>query len=180
VTGISDSTTIEDLAALVSEALTRAGITAVLSGGGAVQIYTSGLYVSRDLDFVSSAGVREISAAVRPLGFERTSGRHFVHAKCPFTLEFPPWPLAVGRQLLQEWSERRVAHGVIQMLSPTQCLMDRLAAFYFWKDRQALDQAVAVARTHDVDRHEVQRWSESEGRLAEFREFVRALERHDN
>ena len=80
-----------------------------------VDLLANPLLLSRDLDFVSSAGVREISAAVRPLGFERTSGRHFVHAKCPFTLEFPPWPLAVGRQLLQEWSERRVAHGVIQI-----------------------------------------------------------------
>jgi hypothetical protein len=37
VTVISDATTIEEIAALVSEALSRAGITAVLSGGGAVQ-----------------------------------------------------------------------------------------------------------------------------------------------
>ena len=71
--------------------------------GGAVQIYTSGMYVSRDLDFVSPASVRELSAAVRALGFERTGGRHFVHPECRFTLEFPPWPLAVGSQLVREW-----------------------------------------------------------------------------
>jgi hypothetical protein len=112
---------------------------------------------------------------VRPLGFERTSGRHFVHAECPFTLEFPPWPLAVGRQLVPEWSERRVAYGVIQMLSPTQCVMDRLAAFYFWRDRQALDQAVAVAQGHQVDLDEVRRWSEAEDRRTEFDEFLRLL-----
>ena len=98
MTGISDATTIEELAALVSGALSRAGITAVLSGGGAVQIYTSGLYVSRDLDFVSSATVRELAEALRPLGFERTGGRHFVHTECPFTLEFPPWPLALTKR----------------------------------------------------------------------------------
>jgi hypothetical protein len=34
---------------VVSDALTSAGITAALSGGAAVQIYTSGLYESRDL-----------------------------------------------------------------------------------------------------------------------------------
>ena len=69
-----------------------------------------------------------------------------------------------------------MTYGVIQMLSPTQCVMDRLAAYYFWKDRQALDQAVAVARKHGADQVEIQRWSESEGRLAEFREFLRALQ----
>jgi hypothetical protein len=176
VTGISDATTIEELAALVSGALSRAGITAVLSGGGAVQIYTSGLYVSRDLDFVSPATVRELAEALRPLGFERTGGRHFVHTECPFTLEFPPWPLAVGREVVQEWSQREVAYGVIEMLNPTQCVMDRLAAFYFWRDRQALDQAVAVARAHRVDQDQIRGWSEAEGRLEAFHEFVRSLE----
>ena len=148
---ISESTTIEEVAVLVSETLSEAGITAVLSGGGAVQIYSSGLYVSRDLDFVSPAPIREIAKAVRGLGFEATLGRHFVHPTCSFTLEFPPWPLALGSELVREWSGRRVAHGVIQMVSPTQCVMDRLAAFYFWKDRQALDQAIAVARAHPID-----------------------------
>ena len=80
---ISESTTIEEVAALVSESLSRAGITAVLSGGGAVQIYSNGLYVSRDLDFVSPAPVKEIARAVRALGFEPASGRHFVHPTCP-------------------------------------------------------------------------------------------------
>ena len=83
---ISESTTIEEVAALVSESLSRAGITAVLSGGGAVQIYSNGLYVSRDLDFVSPAPVKEIARAVRALGFEPASGRHFVRPTCPFTL----------------------------------------------------------------------------------------------
>ena len=47
--------TIEQVAAVVSDALTQAGITAVLSGGAAVQIYTSGIYESKDLDFVAGA-----------------------------------------------------------------------------------------------------------------------------
>jgi len=46
-------------------------------------------------------------------------------------------------------------------------------------NRQALDQAVAVARTHGADQVEIQRWSDSQGRLAEFREFVRALQQTD-
>ena len=117
---ISESTTIEEVAALVSESLSRARITAVLSGGGAVQIYSNGLYVSRDLDFVSPAPVKEIARVVKALGFEPASGRHFVHPTCPFTLEFPPWPLAVGHALIHEWAGRSVAHGVIQMVTATQ------------------------------------------------------------
>lgn len=44
---------IEEVAAMVSEALAAAGITAVPSGGAAVQIYPEALYVSRNLDLAS-------------------------------------------------------------------------------------------------------------------------------
>jgi len=172
---IDADTSIEQVAGLVSEALTSAGITAVLSGGAAVQIYTSGLYPSRDLDFVSPAGHREIEAVLRPLGYVRLSGRHFVHPTCPFTLEFPAWPLAVGREPLGEWGTRRVGSLRIQMLTPTQCVMDRLAAYFHWRDRQALDQAVAVASSQTVDLETVERWSASEGHGAGFLVFLEAL-----
>jgi len=88
------SSSVEEVAATVSDALTSAGITAVLSGGAAVQIYTSGLYESRDLDFVASASQRELERVLKRLGFTRQAGRHFVHPACPYTLEFPSWPLA--------------------------------------------------------------------------------------
>lgn len=105
---LSASSSVEEVAAIVSDALTLAGITAVLSGGAAVQIYTSGLYESRDLDFVASASQRELEQVLTRLGFTREAGRHFVHKLCPYTLEFPAWPLAVGNELVREWGERPV------------------------------------------------------------------------
>jgi len=47
---------IEEVAATVSEALAAAGITAVLSGGAVVQIYSEGLYVSQQQAGLASAG----------------------------------------------------------------------------------------------------------------------------
>jgi hypothetical protein len=35
--------------------------------------------------------------------------------------------------------------------------MDRLAAFHHWRDRQALDQAVAVTSAQAVDLDEIRR-----------------------
>jgi hypothetical protein len=172
---LDESSSIEEIAGTVSAALTAAGITAVLSGGAAVQIYSSGLYVSRDLDFVSPAGHREIEAVLAALGFVRQGGRHFVHPSCPYTLEFPVWPLAVGRQIIQAWATRQVGSLSLQILTPTQCVMDRLAAFYHWRDRQALDQAVAVARAQSVDLNEIRCWSSAEDRALEHEEFVRVL-----
>jgi hypothetical protein len=174
---LSAASTIEEIAAAVSSALREAGITAVLSGGGAVQIYSSGLYASKDLDFVSPADHREIAVALRTLGFVRESGRHFVHPDCTHTVEFPAWPLAVGRQLIREWGNYPVGERSIQILTPTQCVMDRLAAFYHWRDRQALDQAVAVADRHAVDLAAIHSWSLEEGHDAAHQEFRRALAR---
>jgi hypothetical protein len=174
---LGESSSIEEVAATVSHALTAAGITAVLSGGAVVQIYSHGLYVSRDLDFVASASHRQIEAAMDSLGFTRQQGRHFTHPECPYTLEFPPWPLAIGRELIREWIERAVGLLSIQILTPTQCVMDPLAAFYHWRDRQALDQAVAVAAAHDIDLADIQRWSAAEGQDTLYREFRVALAR---
>lgn len=172
---LNQSSSIEEIAGAVSVALSAAGITAVLSGGAAVQIYSNGLYASRDLDFVSPASHREIEAVLASLGFVRQTGRHFVNESCPYTLEFPVWPLAVGKRIIHEWTTLRVGSMSLHILTPTQCVMDRLAAFYHWRDRQALDQAVAVARAQSVDLDEVRRWSIAEGRALEHEEFVRAL-----
>jgi hypothetical protein len=177
VSRLHAGSSIEEVAATVSEALAAAGITAVLSGGAAVQIYSNGLYVSRDLDFVSPANHRELDEVLHGLGFSRAAGRHYVHASVPYTLEFPPWPLAIGSELIREWTELKAGQMTIRILTPTQCVMDRLAAFYFWRDRQALDQAILVASRHDVDLRHVERWSESEGHGEHFQEFVIGLAR---
>lgn len=65
---------------------------------------------------------------------------------------------------------------MIQMVTATQCVMDRLAAFYFWKDRQALDQAIAVARAHPIDLDAVRRWPQAEGQDVAFDEFARSYQ----
>lgn len=169
------SSSIEEVAAVVSEALTAAKITAVLSGGAAVQIYTSGLYESRDLDFVASASQRELEQVLQRLGFVREAGRHFVHPTCPYTLEFPSWPPAIGGELVRTWGERSVGSLRIQILTPTQCVMDRLAAFYHWRDRQALEQALLVASQQTIDLAEIERWSTREGQAELFQVFAAGL-----
>jgi hypothetical protein len=169
---LSATSTVEEVAAVVSDALTSAGITAVLSGGAAVQIYTGGLYESRDLDFVASASQRDLERVLQRFGFLRQADRHFVHETCPYTLEFPPWPLAVGNDLVRTWGEQSVGDLRIQILTPTQCVMDRLAAFYHWRDRQALDQAALVGSLHSVDIDEIERWSAREGQSAAYKEFA--------
>jgi hypothetical protein len=57
---------------------------------------------------------------------------------------------------------------VLKIISPTDCVKDRLAAYYHWGDQQCLYQASLVARTNKIDLDEVQRWSEAEGKQGEF------------
>jgi hypothetical protein len=61
---ITSSTSLEQLAAIISQALEAAEILASLSGGAAVSIYTNNRYQSKDLDFVSSAAAGKLAKAI--------------------------------------------------------------------------------------------------------------------
>ena len=66
---ITSSTSLEELAAIISQALEAAGILATLSGGAAVSIYTNNRYQSEDHNFVRSAATSKLANAVEALGF---------------------------------------------------------------------------------------------------------------
>lgn len=96
---ITPSTSLEELAAIISQALVAAGILATLSGGAAVSIYTNNRYQSEDLDFVSSAAAGKLANAVEALGFvAKESQRLFVHPQTPWLLEFPAGPHGFGEK----------------------------------------------------------------------------------
>ena len=56
-------------------------------------------------------------------------------------------------------------------MTPTDCVKDRLAAYYYWSDRQSFEQAVMVAKQHEIDMDDIQKWTEKEGKLEEFKSF---------
>ena len=96
---ITRDSTLTEVAAIVSDALHRAGITATLSGGAAVAIYTENKYQSRDLDFVTAAMFDELSAALETLGFVQTSISRlpqFTHPLVEWFVEFSPAPITFG------------------------------------------------------------------------------------
>lgn len=181
---ITNDTTPVELAALISEALQAAGVTAVLSGGAAVQIYSGDRYVSRDLDFVTPASHRELAPVLATLGFEPTRNRRlYAHPETDYLVEFPAWPLSVGDEPIGEWAALPTASGVIQIITATQCVQDRLAAYFYWQDPQALEQAVLVARHQPIDIETVLRWAEAEGETERFRVFeavLRQTGRHES
>jgi hypothetical protein len=155
-----------ELAALVSQALEAKGIRATLSGGGAVSIYTENLYESRDLDFVTSERRDRLAEVLATLGFSLASDRrHFAHPGTDLFLEFPGAPLAFGHRVVEhdEIPKLETPWGEIRIVTPTLCVMDRLVAFWHWRDRQCWDQAVMVAERHAVDYDVLHEFAQEEG-----------------
>lgn len=164
----------EEVAAVVCDALDQAGIEVVLSGGAVVSIYSDNEYESFDLDFIRIGLSRAMGPVMEALGFEKT-GRHWKHAESDFWVEFPPGPVQVGELIVTEFSERRTPVGSLRILTPTDCVMDRLAGFYHWNDAQCLEQAVAVACRHPVDLDRIRDWSARESSSGRFEEFIARL-----
>lgn len=171
---ITGKTTIAELAAIVCEALKQAGIDAFLSGGAVVSIYTENKYESYDLDFVTHADRRRIKDVMTTLGFTQEESRLFTHSQTKY-MEFPGAALAVGSQPIRKFSEIILPQGKLRLLTPTDCVKDRLAAYYHWNDRQGLNQAVLVARSHKVDLKEIETWSTNERMKSRFQDFLDAL-----
>jgi hypothetical protein len=159
----------------VCTALARAGIEAVLTGGAVVSIYTENAYQSYDLDFVVRGLAKDVRGAMASLGFTKRVGRHFEHPHTRYIVEFPSGPLAIGNTPVITTARRRTGSGVLRLLTPTDCVMDRLAAFYHWNDAQGLEQAVAVGRQQRIDVNRVRRWSRREGMALKFALFERRL-----
>lgn len=170
MTPLNRETTLEALAATISQALEAAGIHATLSGGSAVSVHAMNEYESDDLDFVTSSGQAELRNAIEPLGFVPCVNlRQFEHPEIDWLVEFPPGPLAFGNALVmhEDVPVLRTQFGPLRIITPTQCVLDRLAAYYYFNDNQCWDQAAMVARHQEVDWDAVYRWVGEEGQPAQ-------------
>jgi hypothetical protein len=173
---IDEHSTLEEVATLVCARLDADKISVVLSGGSAVSIYSENEYESYDLDFVQTGLARRVDRAMEALGFERQQ-RHWVHPRNPYWVEFPAGPVAIGEEIIHDFAERRSPAGMLRVLHPTECVMDRLTWYFHNADRQCLEQAIQVARKHPVDLERIERWSAAERPhgAERFQEFQRLL-----
>jgi hypothetical protein len=165
-----------ELAAYVQDSLQDEGIKVVLSGGSAVYFYSSGKYVSKDLDLINInfAKRSRIKSVMEKIGFQER-GRYFVNPETQFFVEFPDGPLSVGEEPVKVIDEFELTTGTLRVISATDCVKDRLCAYYFWSDQQGLAQAILVSKSQDVDLKEIKRWSKAEGKEREFEAFRKKL-----
>ena len=169
---------LEDFAVVISDYLIKDGIEVILSGGACVTIYTKNKFMSYDLDFVliSSAKQSDARQLLTEVGFYEED-RYFKHNDTEFFIDFISPPLSVGQEPVKEISEIKKGGRVLRLLSPTDCVKDRLAAFYHWNDRQSLEQAVLVCKAVEVDLKEVKRWSINEGMSDKYEIFIKHFNR---
>ncbi len=169
---------VEELAGLVCETLANVGITTTLTGGACVAIWSEGKYVSRDLDFIEEGPVprRKVKDALATIGFKEKD-RYFINPETDFYVEFPTGPLTVGDERVEEVEIRSTGGGNLRLLTPTDCVKDRLAAYFYWSDTMAFEQALLVARQQPIDLADLRRWARSEGEADKLATFEEALGR---
>jgi hypothetical protein len=169
---------LKNLAGLISDKLKEYGLEAVLSGGACVSIYSVNRYRSYDLDFVSPSVDlmgRKIISAMAEIGFTLTPNNYFANKKCKYFIEFICSPLSVGSEKVKHIRKMRTKYGMLSIISPTDCVKDRLAAYFHWNDRQSLEQALMVARAQKIDLKELKRWAKAENSLEKYSDFLKEL-----
>lgn len=162
---------LRQLAGVVTTQLSKHGIDAVLVGGAVVTIYSERRYLSYDLDMATDADLRHIRPAMKELGFVQKTGRHFEHPTCRFFVEFVAPPIGVGADPIRRFSTLKTKSGMIRLLTPTDSVRDRLAAYFHWNDQPSLKQAILVAKRHRIHWKVVREWSKREGHLEKYEQF---------
>jgi hypothetical protein len=118
--------------------------------------------------------ITRFSKVMLELGFE-SHGKEFRHKDIDFFVEFPSGPLAIVNQLIQAEAELNFKGHKLKLLSPTQSVMDRLAAYFHWNDLQCLDQAVWIAKKHPIQIYKIKEWAKREGEEDKLNVFLQNI-----
>lgn len=158
-----------ELAAYVGAAFKKMNVNVVLSGGSCVSIYSNESYVSMDLDFVNVGFAKRamITKIMMSLGFQEEN-RYYCHPDTDFSIEFPPGPLGIGQEYIMQVDEIETETGCFKLLSPTDCVKDRLSWYFHANDLECLRQAMLVTSTNDIDMANIEAWSKREGKHVDY------------
>lgn len=164
----------EELWKYVASALAESGVDVILVGGAVVSVYSKGAYKSGDLDFVlNDFSRKELNRVlINELKFKK-KGRYYKHDECTHLfLEFASFPASIGEDYNIKPDEVEFEGKIIKIFSPTDCVRDRLASFAFFNAKECLDQAVLVAKEHNVNYKKIEDWCKAENIQSKFKEFI--------
>ena len=112
---------------------------------------------------------------MKSIGFNK-SNRHYIHPKCNHLyIEFVSAPVSIGDDYRIVPDEKEFKGKILKILSPTDCIKDRLASFIHFKARECLDQALLVAKSQKFNLEKVKEWclKEPGGGKEAFDEFLK-------
>jgi hypothetical protein len=175
VNKITKNSTIAEIGTIVCQSLKDAGVDCFLSGGAVVSIYTNNEYESHDLDFITFADRKKIKNILQNLGFSQDRSRMFVHDDTIYSVEFPGNAVMIGNKPITEFAEITLGGNSLKLLTPTDCVKDRLAGYIHWSDQQSLFQAVMVAKNQPIHLEKVKVFCIAEGKNDAFEEFLRLI-----
>jgi len=144
----------------------------VLVGGAAVELYTGGAYTTGDYDFVGDVP-ESVGKALEEAGFKR-EGRHWIHQEAELFVEFP----GTAVQPHEKTAMLEIGDVSVLTLSPEDMVIDRLAAWQFWKSTTDGASAFLIWRAQEkgLDLRRLGRLAERRGvekAFARLQEFVR-------
>lgn len=143
----------------------------VLVAGAAVELYTRGAYTTGDLDFVGTV-TPLVAERLGDNGFVR-KGRHWVHEEGRVFVEFPGVELGEGEEAV----DLQVGECSVRALAPEALIVDRLAAWQFWRSEEDAVNALLVARSTDWDRGQAHALAERTEATAAFESLLAAIGR---
>lgn len=122
---------------------------------------------------------RQIKSVINELGLinEPVNSRHFVHPQASLSIEFPSAPLTIGDEFIPASAANTLTTslGTLRLLTPTDCVKDRLANYYYFGDSQCLSQALMVAKAHPINMKSLELWHKNEKQESGFFDFVSRL-----
>jgi hypothetical protein len=136
-----------------------------------VSIYSDGRWVSDDLDFVSWRDDRRRRPAMEALGFHKR-GSYWIHPDTELFVQFVNPPVMIGHKHVREPARLRTRAGELRILSPLDCVLDRLAWHLDRGDAQTLAQAIDVARAKAVPLPAIETWLTGESAPPDRKELL--------
>jgi len=167
---------ISQVAAIISGCMDEEGYDPVLTGRSCAAIYAGSSIHPKTLDFVArDFTIEEVAKTMAGVGFLDSGHRTFSNKYCPYEVLLMPYPVRVGDDVVSDAKVMRTAKGSLKLLTPTDCVRQRLSMFYRWNDRDALDDALKVASKHEIDMELLRRWSDWEWANDHYEEFLELL-----
>ncbi|MCW5946033.1 MAG: hypothetical protein KIT74_03285 [Fimbriimonadales bacterium] len=175
---INVHTSLRAVAFLSGTQMRQAGYCVIRTGGSAATSYAPNHDQSIDLDFMiefaesSSKG----SVVLNSHGY-RVENSIFFDESDPYTVGFVRGPIMIGEDEVRACNTLRERNCQLNVLTPTDCVRDRLAPFTFYRDRSSLQQAPWVANEQwdSMDLEAIERWCRREGEKERFEQFAQWL-----